>query len=287
MLQPQPKELIQEFRELFKEDKDRKIRSLCFQKIEPPAFYGELLKQVFSFVKSFDEGTPAAREMVWKNFISLLGMPLSITKGMCFGKFLPWWLQQPSLSWFGLELLYIAFVSATITGSNLFALNNFAEENDQLRIHFSPWGRTVPSVLSQLVLLQHWESKLDKLSLHLKKAIWTTCLLLPTFTEKEEPSSFRNCFKKWTSDPLRHLNSIITFFGALGYLKENGILRIDFCYPKSNIPIFANKYSSDSLEPTSFGLETSNLTPQKRSNESKDDSQKRIKSRMSISQLLS
>lgn len=213
--------------------------SLCFQRHEPLSFYSLLLQKTLSFAKSFDEGTPISRENVWKRFYSLLGEPISKTKDdNTFAPLLSHWLKEPSINLFAIEMLFISFITTTTTSGNMDLLQPLQESsNIDKKAPFSPWGHTLPETLFQLLLLQHWESKLEKLSVVHKKMILNLCNLIPTFSYIPE-TSFRKTISTWNEDPIQHMPSITIFFSAIGFLKEHGVLKSEFCFPKTTIPVF-------------------------------------------------
>lgn len=131
------------------------IYSQCFKKKYPVSFYGQILQKVLNFGRSFDEGTPEAREQVWLRFSSLLAyqIPGASSSNNFFGPMLCQWLQQPKITLFTLELLFVAFLASTsiTTDPN----SNVSQNNgDQPPSTFSPWGYTLPSTLCQLVLVK-------------------------------------------------------------------------------------------------------------------------------------
>ncbi|PRP84325.1 hypothetical protein PROFUN_07626 [Planoprotostelium fungivorum] len=209
------------------------LYSLCFQRFEAVDFYTRLLQKLHTYAKSFDEGTPAARENVWMRLHSLMGTPKKSVQEKTGGHFTPLlhqWLKEPTINLFGLELLYVSFVTSTSANAD----SNFGDSSDAV---FTPWGNTIPAALYRLDLLKHWETKLEKLSAIHKKAIWGLCEQMPYFSNYD-PKSFKKTLSDWYLNPLMNATYITVLFGAIGYLKDTGVLKCDFCYPRSKVPVF-------------------------------------------------
>jgi len=228
-------------------DPQEEFYSLCFQKYQPLAFYSGLVEKVLAFGKAFDEGSPASREVVWKHLYSLMGIPFNSSDlGAPLSGFINQWLQAETVNLFLLEVLYIAFMCATggrsdpglrVTENNSDKEKPDPKDDDDQITMYTPWGCNVPAVLCQLMLLQHWLSKFEKLSSAHKKAIWNTCKLVHVFSNYNE-GSFKLTFQQWAANPLINLMNISVFFSAVGFLRECGILKYDFCYPKTTSPVF-------------------------------------------------
>lgn len=209
--------------------------SLCFQRFETVDFYSRLLQKLHTFAKSFDEGTPAARENVWTRLYSLMGTPKRMPQdGALFTPLLHHWLKETTINLFGLELLYVSFITSTSANAD----SNFGDSSTDTV--FTPWGHTIPASLYRLDLLKHWESKLEKLSVLHKRAIWNACEQIPFFANFD-PKSFRKTLADWYLNPLMNATYITILFGAIGYLKETGVIKCDLCYPRSKVPVFPRR----------------------------------------------
>ncbi|PRP82245.1 hypothetical protein PROFUN_06257 [Planoprotostelium fungivorum] len=220
------------------------LYSLCFQRFETVEFYSRLLQKLHTYAKSFDEGTPAARENVWTRLHSLMGSSKKNNEGKSGGLFTPLlhqWLKESTINLFGLELLYVSFVTSTSANAD----SNFGDSSNTV---FTPWGNTIPASLYRLDLLKHWESKLEKLSVLHKKAIWNICEQMPFFSNYD-PKSFKKTLADWYLNPLMNATYITVLFGAIGYLKDTSVLKCDFCYPRSKVPVFprSDALNSDAM----------------------------------------
>jgi len=225
-----------------------RLFSLCFQQFVNLDFYQQLLSKLFKKAKVFDEASEETRSAVWKDVYNLLGMP----PHQATSSFLPLilgWIQQGEVNLFALEILYVAFMKSAslIVETNVHNTSNNSQiqnqapsteiEPSQLLDASTPWGCNVPSVLYQLRLLQHWEARLEKLSACSKKTLWTTCKMMQVFSNYDE-ASIKRTLEMWSADPLLNLSNITIFYSALGYLKNSGVLKGDFCFPKTTVPVF-------------------------------------------------
>jgi hypothetical protein len=103
----------------------------------------------------------------------------------------------------------------------------------------SPWGWNYLANLEKLVCLQFWAPTLDKLAPSDKSIIWAVCKLLPNeFGNNYDPTGFRKTIAKWTNDPIHNIRAINILFSAIGYLKYYGVLKHEFFYPKTLVPVF-------------------------------------------------
>ena len=102
----------------------------------------------------------------------------------------------------------------------------------------------------RLALLQGWAQALDSLSPQNKALVWNTCLLSPFFGNHIK-SSFRRTLKLWADDPALHAPSIRILFGAIGYLKNQDVLKNQFLCLRSGQHIFRTFIFEEleSLEP--------------------------------------
>ena len=102
--------------------------------------------------------------------------------------------------------------------------------------------------LRRLALLQSWAPALDSLSLSNKSAVWSTCLLSPFFGTYIQ-SSFRRTLKLWAQDPQEHAQSIRILFAALGYLKNQDVLKNQFICLVTGHHIFRTFVFEEPQEP--------------------------------------
>eukprot|EP01103_Thecamoeba_quadrilineata_P020510 TRINITY_DN8848_c0_g1_i1.p1 TRINITY_DN8848_c0_g1~~TRINITY_DN8848_c0_g1_i1.p1 ORF type:complete len:476 (-),score=94.24 TRINITY_DN8848_c0_g1_i1:34-1461(-) len=93
------------------------------------------------------------------------------------------------------------------------------------------------SALHQLVLLQHWVPILEKMSPANKSMIWETCNLVPGFKPLNK-NSFKKTVNMWATNILPNMQSITILFGAIGFLKHHDILKNEFYYPNTSVPVF-------------------------------------------------
>lgn len=123
------------------------------------------------------------------------------------------------------------------------------------------WGSTIASALLQLNLLHAWIPTLERLSPFHKKALWDVCRLVPLFAaaypsaeqeaagddakavgEKErEPMPFRALITEWVHNPLQHTAHVTVLFGAVAYLSYFKVIKHEFFYPGSRVPVFARR----------------------------------------------
>lgn len=134
------------------------------------------------------------------------------------------------------------------------------------------WGSTIASALLQLNLLHAWIPTLERLSPFHKKALWDVCRLVPLFAaaypsaeqetagedrkeegdkegstsssgEKQERETppFRALITEWVHNPLQHTAHVTVFFGAVAYLSYFKIIKHEFFYPGSRVPVFARR----------------------------------------------
>lgn len=132
------------------------------------------------------------------------------------------------------------------------------------------WGSTIASALLQLNLLHAWIPTLERLSPFHKKALWDVCRLVPLFAEaypsaeqgaagedgkgeadKEGSSSsgkqeretlpFRALITEWVHNPLQHTAHVTVLFGAVAYLSYFKVIKHEFFYPGSRVPVFARR----------------------------------------------
>jgi len=106
-------------------------------------------------------------------------------------------------------------------------------KEDSIRIN----GANCMSAVYQINLLQHWIPVLERLSPVNKTQIWETCILMPEF-RNYNITSYKKTINEWAKDIASNSNSIIIMFGAIGYLKQHGILKNDFYFLDSNSVVF-------------------------------------------------
>ena len=100
------------------------------------------------------------------------------------------------------------------------------------------WGSINGSkALEHLVLLQHWIPQLESLSPVHKMLIWKVCTQVPQFKNYNR-SSFRKTIAGWGTKILPNIESITIMYAAIGFLKDNNILKINFLSPTTNKPVF-------------------------------------------------
>jgi hypothetical protein len=115
--------------------------------------------------------------------------------------------------------------------------NNEAQETDAT-LSISPFGTDYLANLEKLICLQTWAPTLDKLAPSDKIAIWRICQLIPSFGNNFDAASFRKTINKWVQDPINNMMAVNLLFSAIGYLKHHGVLKHEFFYPKTLVPVF-------------------------------------------------
>jgi hypothetical protein len=77
--------------------------------------------------------------------------------------------------------------------------------------------------------LLSWATLLEKLPPNQKEAIWNTCQFFPLFSSDVfDRASFRKTFLKWAGNLPAHLSHITLLFGAIGFLRDKGIIKVCF-----------------------------------------------------------
>ncbi|GAM22141.1 hypothetical protein SAMD00019534_053160 [Acytostelium subglobosum LB1] len=109
----------------------------------------------------------------------------------------------------------------------------------------SVWSTDLPSVLSQLALLQTWSPSLSRFTSKQRDLVWKICCSFKHFTNYDK-SSLSKTIYSWTVDPIPNMVHITILFSALGYLKENGAIPGDFNYNESSMPVFEEAAASGS-----------------------------------------
>ena len=153
-----------------------------------------------------------------------------------------------------------------------------ASEHEQLlgtsvQSHDTIWGHTIASALLQLNMLKAWIPTLERLSPFHKKALWDVCCLVPMFASAypsapsksdasttavvSSPSeavdsgngkriddtvpSFRSLITSWVHNPLQNTPYITVLFAAVAYLSYHKVIKHEFYYPGSRVPVFARR----------------------------------------------
>lgn len=95
------------------------------------------------------------------------------------------------------------------------------------------------AVLQQLVLLQHWIPILDRMAPVHKNMLWETCKMYPGFRlTNPKLTSYRKVISAWGANIAAYVANVTALFAAIGYLKHHDILKNDFCFPDSALPVF-------------------------------------------------
>mmetsp|Transcript_41853 Transcript_41853/g.105561 ORF Transcript_41853/g.105561 Transcript_41853/m.105561 type:complete len:522 (-) Transcript_41853:123-1688(-) len=129
--------------------------------------------------------------------------------------------------------------------------------------------RLTPAAQQHLALLWSWMPLLEQLSPANKTAIWHTCDLVPDF--QTPPAHKRSLFgvavDHWVNSG--DSRSLSVLFGAVGYLKHHNVLKLQFYYPNTTVPVFraATVPASDGDTHLSLGVKRKQCESEHRSPE--------------------
>eukprot|EP00026_Physarum_polycephalum_P006382 Phypoly_transcript_06424.p1 GENE.Phypoly_transcript_06424~~Phypoly_transcript_06424.p1 ORF type:complete len:596 (-),score=154.56 Phypoly_transcript_06424:7-1662(-) len=244
------------------------------QQWEPVWFYATMLKKLGSFAQAIDRCSPTSRELVWSHIFSLYNQPNRKCTDL-FGPIIDEWCHSQAIDLSAIEIMYTSFLqiynqypglfedmltpapSSLSTGEREHSLSysgglfsdgkmvEFKKEEPKPKpIKLSNtsliWGSSFTSSIQQFSLLLNWAPLLEKLPPNQKEAIWNTCQFFPLFTESFDRSSFRKTFLKWASNIYAHLSHITILFASIGFLRDKGIIKHQFFYPNTTVPVFNN-----------------------------------------------
>jgi len=211
---------------------ERLYYSTAFEEFYPLNFYGNLLHKVLIFAQTFDEGTIANRERVWKMLDALVMLKLPRDTDLLFSPPLMTWLRRPVIYLFILELMYISFMFVT---SDAYIYGTVPSNH---QTSFSPFGSSLPDSMNQLRLLHLWANQLDNLPQQQKVKIWSICRMNPLFPfQEEDVGTFLNTIETWSEDPVTSVPWIRTLFAAVGCLSETGQLEVTLRYTAASTDV--------------------------------------------------
>eukprot|EP01133_Synstelium_polycarpum_P010861 gene10861-12651_t len=219
---------------------DSMFYSPTFKRYESVTFYANLLSILKQYTVIVDQCPPMIRKLIWSQIFQLLGQP----QRQCDIPFTPVinsWLGEKSVDLMDIETYFAAFTQAQIDNASIFP--QFPAVSSLFYIPESKipsvWGTELSSVFSQLSLLQSWCNGLERLNPKHKDLVWRTCRSFSDFINYDR-ASFTKTLQIWTLDPVPNLSHITVLFAAVGYLKEMGVIRSDFFYCNSSVPVFAS-----------------------------------------------
>jgi len=126
------------------------------------------------------------------------------------------WIECTHLNRFGLEALYLSFISTSFVKDIQYYSSRGEVKFERSFVNL--YGTSIPSVLFQLYVLQHWEPKLDKISMTTKRTILTTCSRVSGSNfDSYADMGVNQILNIWYENPLKYSNSITTYFSSLGF----------------------------------------------------------------------
>jgi hypothetical protein len=237
------------------------------QQWEPVWFYATMLKKLSSFAQAIDRCAPSSRELVWSHIFSLYNQANRKCSDL-FGPIIDEWCHSQAIDLSAIEIMYTSFLQIYNQYPGLFEdmlapasspidhslsystgimdgkMVDLKKEDKPKAIKLSNtsliWGNTFPASIQQFSLLLNWAPLLEKLPPNQKEAIWNTCQFFPLFTDSFDRSSFRKTFLKWASNIYAHLSHITILFASIGFLRDKGIIKHQFFFPNTTVPVFNN-----------------------------------------------
>lgn len=118
-------------------DINKPFFSYMFQKHESAYFFANLLHKVLFYASSFDEGSKASRDVVWKHMKALTKISFT-SEDTLLSPIISSWLDAPKIDLFTLEIFYISFALTTSCKDLCKAANEEVEEDINLDLVTDP-----------------------------------------------------------------------------------------------------------------------------------------------------